>query len=390
MAAPRVLPYLVALAAALALHLVLWEASYAEFSRSIDFNEGALEDFKGPYLDAAGRVLEQGRPAPGFLYPPSFALALAPLATVSEALATGIWVSIQVVAAAALVALGLLVARPRKRWLGPLYAFVALTSLPLAHNLHWGQVSTPIAVLVLVAALADRGRRTQLAALALTLAVAIKFYPALFAVVFLVREDWRASATFAAASFLLLVGLPAVLLGGDHTFEFYRAVFSDLGTRQEGLWGGARNSQVLGAVVARWLGVSGEGPGLALFAVGVVWALAHLVLLRRIGRAAPIAFALVALSVPLVVSPSWPHYLVLLPFAQLLIADRADGDRLALGLVGLSALLSNVAFFRAFHTPQSYGAGGWLLIANLLLLASLYRILSVRRPPARSGDRGGD
>jgi hypothetical protein len=81
-----------------------------------------------------------------------------------------------------------------------------------------------------------------------------------------------------------------------------------------------------------------------------------------------LAFALLLLSLPLVLSPSWPHYFVALPFVQLLLARLAGTDRFALGSVAVSVLLSSCLLFRGIDDPDRYARWGLLLIANLVLL----------------------
>jgi hypothetical protein len=81
-----------------------------------------------------------------------------------------------------------------------------------------------------------------------------------------------------------------------------------------------------------------------------------------------LAFALLTLCLPLVLSPSWPHYFAALPFAQLLLVRLAGADRLALACVAVSVLLSSSLLFRVIDDPERYGAWGLLLAANLVLL----------------------
>ena len=46
---------------------------------------------------------------------------------------------------------------------------------------------------------------------------------------------------------------------------------------------------------------------------------------------------------------------------------------MALGLVLVSVLLSSTVFFRLVNDPEAYGRAGWLALADLALLAALYR-----------------
>lgn len=375
-------PYAAAALVAVAVHAWLWDASYAVFTASVDFNDGALEDFMGPYLETGRAVLETGEPGPGFFYTPTFALALTPVAALNPGVASWVWLSFELLASGVLVGLGLALVRERPPWLGPVYLLVALLSFPLAHNLHWGQVSVPIAALVLGALAADLRGRARGAALLLACAASIKLYPALFLLVPLVREDWRTVSWTGAWALTLLALLPAAVLGPEATVEFYRAALAALERAQApgGAWHGAANQQVLPAVLGRWTGI--EAP-LLFGAVGSLWAVANLFVARSLARRGTragtrLAYAAIALSLPLVVAPSWPHYFVWLPFVQLALArEGLRGERRdlwTLALVGASALLSSVLAFRAAGDWEAYGGGGWLLGADLVALAALYRV----------------
>ena len=374
----------VAVAAALAVHLLLWDASYAVFSRSVDFNAGALEDFMGPYYGTARSLAEGSGPAPGFLYGPFFAVLLLPFAKLAPDVASWVWLAVELAATAALVVLAARVARPVSGRVSALFTFVALTAFPLVHNLHWGQVSALLGVLALGAAAGHLGGRPALAAWLLAAATAIKGYPALLLAPLLLTGPWRAAAHFAVASAVLGLGVPAALIGPGETLATYRHALVELASLDApgGAWRDAPNKQVLGAVLARWSGVAGTAARVALVAVAWLWAAANLALAAR--RAADgsrggrlEAWVLVVLSLPLVVSPSWPHYLVLLPFAQLALATSRGRDPLAVACVAASVVLASAPFFRAVGDPVAYGRAGWLAAANLLLLAAAYR------PPGR-------
>ncbi|MDP6385685.1 MAG: hypothetical protein QGI93_05770, partial [Planctomycetota bacterium] len=143
-------------------------------------------------------------------------------------------------------------------------------------------------------------------------------------------------------------------------------------TGSGGEWFTAPNNQSLPSAAARWLGLTGFG----LQACAVIgWAAALFVLnacSRLMGEggvtARLLTFALLLLSLPLVLSPSWPHYFAALPFVQLLLARLAGTNRNALGAVAVSVLLSNCLVFRWVDDPERYGGWGLLLIANLVLL----------------------
>ena len=71
---------LLAVLAAVGVHGILWQGSYEVFSSSVDFNQGALEDFMRVYLPAADGFAAGHEPVAGFLYAPFFPWLLQPLA----------------------------------------------------------------------------------------------------------------------------------------------------------------------------------------------------------------------------------------------------------------------------------------------------------------------
>lgn len=388
LALPAVAVALVAL-----FHLTAW-GSYADFSASIDFNRGALEDFMGPYYTTAGNVLAGDGPARGFYYSPFFALLLAPLGSLEPGPASWIWLAIEFLATAALVLLPLALVRPRTSRGLAAYLCAAGLSFPLVHNLHWGQVSVPLTAAMLAALVAwQRGRR-RTSSWVLAVPVAIKFYPALVLAHFVLREEWRHVARTLAIAVLLGAALPTVVLGPAETWEFYRAVGAGLREAQGGGWGDAPSKQHAPAVLARLLGVEGRGAYAALQGLSYAAALGALVLARRVGRepgaaGAPTAWAVLLCAFPLVLSPCWPHYFAWLPFAQLCVASR--GGAATRAVVALSAVLASAPFFRWQGSPADYGNAGWLLLANVLVLcaAALPRARSVTRAPRPGADPAG-
>lgn len=379
-------PELLGLAAlaALVVHGCLWGWSYADFSRSIDFNAGPLEDFMGPYLGTARAVAAGRAPAPGFLYGPFFAVLLQPFARLSPAAASWTWLALELLSTGALVGLALRIVRPSPV-VAASYVFVALLAFPLVHNLHWGQVGVPLAALVLAACHLHLRGRPVLAAWALALATAIKFHPALFLMPLLLAGERRAVAHFVVACALFLLAAPAAAFGLDTTLEIYRSSGSAVAAATR-VWEDAPNAQYFGFVTARWMGATPRDSRVLYAAAGVLWAGLNLMLAARrlrLGRpgAHLDAYALVAVGLPLMVYPSWPHYLALLPFAQLVVLARRARDPLAWGAVAISAVIAGAPFFRWIGDPAAYGRSGWLLAAHLVLLPSLYR--PSRYGPAR-------
>jgi len=370
----HLLQILLAVLAAAGVHGILWQGSYEVFSSSVDFNQGALEDFMGVYLPAADNFAAGHEPVAGFLYAPFFPWLLQPLAKLGPAAASWVWLGWELMASALLLVLGWRWVRRvgggAQEWWLPLYAFLGALSFPLAHNLHWGQISTTLALLI-VAAAGLQNRR--LGAACIGLAAAIKFYPAVFFLPFLMGRDWR-SLGWGLGTWVGLSLLPGLQIGFGSVAMAYDTVASSLLelTGSGGEWLKAPNNQSFPAVAARWFGLTGWG----LQACALIGWTAALFALNACARlmgeggatARLLAFALLLLSLPLVLSPSWPHYFAALPFVQLLLARLAGTDRFALGSVAVSVLLSSCLLFRGIDDPDGYARWGLLLIANLVLL----------------------
>ncbi|MCP3916086.1 MAG: DUF2029 domain-containing protein [bacterium] len=362
----------VGLLVAAAFHALAW-GSVAGFHSSLDFNSAPFEDFAGPYWGMGQEVFGSGRPVPGFLYSPFFAIALGAFEGVSPLVSSWVWFAVQVVATLALVALPLAWVRPTPVVLGA-YVFVATTSVPILHNYHWGQVSVLLTALVLGGFVAyGRGAR-GLASLLIALAASIKFYPAFFLVYFVVREDWRTACAGALWTVFLLFGLPGLVLGPEATIAFYRNVMGTVGGAEAsgGAFAAATNRQVFPAVLARLVGSGSHAAAYgALQALGFALAGVVLWLVARPGqRGADVAargFVALSLAVPLIVSPSWPHYFAYLPACQLLSFSRSSG-RVGRAAVIASIVCSSAISFRLRGDAQAFFADGWLLGASLLLL----------------------
>ena len=171
------------------------------------------------YYDAGTR-LNAGTPlypvaadpdAPEFYrYPPLLAIAFRPLALLPYSTAAGIWELLVVVALAA--TLWRLGARRPTTWIA-----VAILARPIAWTVAIGQAQ---AVVTLLLALGSP--------LTVALATHLKLFPALAALWWMGRGDWRSVRRFAGWS--LALGLVQVILAPTATFDFVRTLgFSQVG-----------------------------------------------------------------------------------------------------------------------------------------------------------------
>jgi alpha-1,2-mannosyltransferase len=378
-----------AIGAAWFLYYALTFRSLHVFMAVLDHCPETFCDFVRHYLPMGRHVFDGRGPVTGFLYSPFFALLLAPLAKLPDGAALLVWGVLQV-----LLAVGLLVvplARPRRPSLVAACVYVALffSAHALLHNFKWGQVSVPLTLGVL-AALAARQRGHAVAAgVLLAVAASVKFYPAVFALVPLLRRDGRMLAAFAATCLILLVALPWTLLGWEETIRLYAGVASQLrtdldrlaadpnsqslqgvlgrlGSRERGVW----SAMAAGEELLRWGGLAAV--------LGGVW-----VSLRREGDDGTTAFMLLFCALPLLTPTSWPHYFVHLPAAFLVLLTELPRRPLARGavlaLLVAAAALSSILCWRVMGSRLAYAYWGMPFWANTLTMVALLTLLGASR-----------
>jgi len=344
-------------------------------------------DFFQHYYPEGKAVFALAKPIPGFFYPAPFAIAMGGLALLPYPVALAAWVGLLVAATAGLYLLPQLDLFARSKSASLLYGLLFATSLAVLHNFVWGQVSALTSLLVLGAlVLHARGHRSG-AAVALAIATSIKFYPAFFALYFVLRRDTGAVVVFGVSCALLLFALPTAVLGVDGTLGFYQTLASSLDELSR-LVESSRYSNYIANAVSLLLVGSVEPDSalvLGLKVVGYALATLNAVLLYRLiaGRVEHEAYWAAALgmsAIPLVVATSWIHYFITLPFLQaflfftVLRGSLAPWSRFGLCAVFLlpSILFSNVFFFDRFAVPDTYYGGGFQFWSNALLLPVLY------------------
>jgi len=385
------------LAAAVAVFYLAVFPTADSFVRATDSHPGLFADFWEYDYPMGQSLLSTHRPVKGFVYSPGYALLFVPFGALSLGAALWAWGALLVLGVAVLAWLPSLLFRGHRGGAAftLLALFLTLTSFPVVHNFRWGQNSLFVTALVLGAfLLAGRGG-WAVPSLLLALAVSLKFFPFLFLLPFLMRKDLRLLGGTAAWGALLLLALPALVLGAGDTVAFYRQVFLDIreiGFRAQ--WQGG-NTLYLPHVAARLAGQAGNASILlqgAAAAAGYLVFLGNLLLLWRVRERAgeawlPWAFCLLFLSQPLLLSTSWPSYFTGLPFCQAFVAwDAWRGgwtgrSGAVAALAALSAALSSVFVFLLFPSHLPYGHLGVLLWADLLLLAAAW--LRLTAPSAR-------
>lgn len=372
--------------------LLRWKwSSVQEIVAAIDHGDVLFADFVHHYYPTVSRPLHESAPAGGFFYPAAFAVLIAPIGWLSLASAKLVWGAIQL-GCFVWCATSLLREAARDRpALATLGAVMTATSVPILHNVKWGQVSLLILAAGAGAFVAYSRGRKNLAAVLLGVAAGIKGYPLVFLGWFVARGDLRFVLRAAVACVVTLVVLPAVAMGPSHAVFFQRVSTSSVMGAADGVLRDF-NSQYAPAVLSRFyeggwdraptvaIAWSKLGSGAALVAIALLVALAARSTAPRIAaRRELIGFVLIACSTPFWLRTSWSHYFVHLPLAHVLLAaSLARGPRwrareaLGLGLfVAPSAYLACVLGLFATEGWWYYANAGTLFFANALVLLGL-------------------
>jgi hypothetical protein len=365
----------------------LW-TDYATFSQDIEpVCKARYCDFTYFYYPQAQQIRTNDRPVKKYYYSPAFALLLTPLAGLALEDALHAWTWVQAASLALLLAASVLLLRGFPPWTYLLLLILTLTSYPILNNLKWGQANIAfMALIVLAFALAERGLAKS-AALALSVVIASRYFPAIYALVFLARGRRAAFAWCIVCVGLLSIALPAWAMGPVHAWNFYTSHLASI----RGAYDTMTNmpgSQYLPSTVVRlsghafgsrrlWIALGGVLA--ACNGAAVFWAC------RRCPKHRTLwAFSFIALSTPLLVHSSWMHYFVYLPLVQAFIAAQLaslNASRwsraAAILLVWLpSVALATIFFFEYVGDAKLFARSGFVLWSDLSLLALAYLALT--------------
>jgi hypothetical protein len=145
--------------------------------------------------------------------------------------------------------------------LGQLIAFLPFVGDELAR----GQ-PTPVLLLLIVVFLARYAEnRVAAASFAFSLAVAIKIFPLVLAVIPLLRRDWKFMVWTAGWCLFFLIVLPAICVGPTVTFELYRTMFTE---HLAGIISGAMSTEIANQVSPGAFSSIGVGAVVARIAAG--------------------------------------------------------------------------------------------------------------------------
>lgn len=384
---------LLIIGAALGYYVWHWQTLDA-FWVAIDSCRDPLCDYTYHYHPMGRAIFAGGLPHEGFLYSPLFALLLGLQTTPNFDYDLWVWGLITLAITALLYLLPALLLFRRSRWLLLLYTALFITAFPLLHNLKWGQVSALMTLGGIGALIFGERGKAALAASLLASVAAIKFYPAIYTIYFILRRDRRFLLVFGGLLALLLGLVPLLVLGSNTTSAFY-AIIADNLTVRAAADALDPNSQYGVHVLLRlfdpgagltsplYMPLRWGGYAMAILNVVLLWWLFRRQSTYRIAY----SFILLSTALPFLISTSWPHYFVYLPIGQVLgfalLQHVVQDSRLRWGLrLGLwlpSVVLSNILLFNLIGDPQRYAGSGALFWSNALLLLLTY-VLALAAP----------
>lgn len=361
-------------------------ADLSRFSRAFDHTPVFMADFLHYYHPMGAQIL-QGAPVrvSGYLYTLFFAILLSPLGLLPPQSAMALWFGIEI----AFLAL-MLVSASRMLELSPLgtlfLLFLLLTAFPTLHNFKWGQASLPVIACLVAAFSLHRSHRSIPAGILLAFAAAIKYYPAVAAVYFIIKRDLRACFAFLAALAVFYFILPTAIFGFPQWLAFEEATLRFAG---DGVLTFDVNSQFISDVGFKWylLLLDSEPPygtlqnlavagwGIGLYCLYLAWQIGQ----RQFVDETGLAMTALLLAIPFLIRTAWPHYFVYLPVCQVVmlshIASRFQAarllEKLTIFLPIASMVSSSIFFFLQFRNWSFYNGYGSLFVGNLLLLISL-------------------
>jgi alpha-1,2-mannosyltransferase len=313
-----------------------------------------------------------------YLYPPLFAILMAPFALMSVFGATLIWYLLSVAMVIWSVKMCVAIVRevfPRKKDLFWLYALPPLLILwPLMSALTRGQTTPLILWLVVAAVYYHWKRRGILGGMLLGCAALLKIFPVLLLAYFVWRRQWR----FVAAMLLAVVTgallMPAAVFGWQRNIEYLRKwnkliaqpVLEVKDVEKENvlqLSPAVWRNQSLQSVLWRLTG--GARVREVAVGIGIVMA-AAMVLAGGRPRTSGDELMMVSAFMPwmLLISPiAWAHYfmLLLLPLTTLSFLVLSETDRIIRRAAQTALIIYAVlSFAAAGHKPiQFYGPLCW-------------------------------
>ena len=316
---------------------------------------------------------------PAFIYPPAFALLIAPLGLLPDAVASAIWL---LIGQASLIGALALIVRWQKppSWAVTALILATLTFYPLWIDVVQGQANLPVLLLV-TAGVAGVARGRPRYGAALGVAAALKLTPLVLLAWLLLDRRFRAAGWMLGA-FAAVCGLGALFRFND-TVVFVGQVLPALapGTAfyaNQSLAGFLERVTSANPYTQPWI----EVPWTFLLPAAVGIVLASWWFWRTRRRPALARGAAFLPLIPLLSSVTWPHHLViLLPVIWVSAIALAERDWPVIPTVALAGVLVVFSVLSRYPAGPGFGQAGFrnaqthdpvvFVVSNALLLGTL-------------------
>jgi len=321
---------------------------------------------------------------PAYIYPPSFALLIAPLGLLPDGVAAAVWLAVEQASLAVALIVVVRWLRPT-RWAVAALLFATLTFYPLWVDVVQGQANLLVLLLVTVGIVGILRGQPAFGA-AIGAAAALKLTPVILVVWLLLDRRFRAAA-FVLGGFALLTGAGFVLRFHD-TLTYFGQVLPAL-ARGTAFYA----NQSLAGVLDRTLSTNPyTQPWIALSLVSVLVIAAGAILIgwwwwqTRPQTALARAAAFIPL-IPLLSSVTWTHHLVIvLPLVWFAVIALAERDWPPVPTAALSGVLLLFSIFSRWPAGPAFGQTGFraaqtmeplvFLAANTIFFATVILFLS--------------
>lgn len=260
-----------------------------------------------------------------FKYFPAFALAIAPIAQLSPMTARAVWLGLSVVLLVVLVSLStsLLPDRRHSAMFVAGFASLAMGKFYI-REIGLGQSNLLMAVLVLAAVAAWRGKREASAGALLAAATVVKPYAVLFLPYLLLRRRRRGAVAYSSVLAAALL-VPILRYGWSGNLALLRDWWTTVTQSTAPNLAGQDSTSIAG-MFAAWFGVGPLASWLALGLTLVVVALCARAILNARGVGVPeyLDASLLLFLIPLGSPQGWDYVLLVATPGVMLLIDRIE------------------------------------------------------------------
>lgn len=273
----------------------------------------------------------------GYTYPPLTAVLMAPMAKLSLSLVT-VLSTLAIAATTAWCVFVCLrervrITRQNALLLVGLATAASFLLEPIRQTMGFGQINMYLTALVLLDVLVLGRRGSRWTGIGIGLAMAIKLTPGIFLIYLLLSKQWRASVM--AISTAIAATLMAAIVTPAATWQYYTSLVWE--SDRVGFLGGSAN-QSMNGLIARIMAPADPSKAIWLVLVLAV----GIPVTMRIRKAVQAGDRLAALTLTgllgILVSPvSWPHHIVWVIPAAVIIAHRLirqSNDEVPTGMTG--------------------------------------------------------